>query len=214
MRLPAAIDVSTPVPAIASQIAGFRCHSTDHQPGTENLTTEPAFGCRILSVFKRVRFFRSIANNDPQRLECRVPLQRFPKRFLRLVMLVPVPLVKHMCSLSNHIRPHRHPFAFLRARPGFSRFQQSRTGPTTPSRCANHESIDLSSQRNLEQIRNAHMNPPDDFAAIFSNKNRMQRRRLHATESHLHLRRRRRIPKVPRQLRKPRNIARSSSSNF
>ncbi len=123
-------------------------------------------------------------------------------------MLVPVALVERVCAIANHIRPHRHPFAFFRPRPSFNRFQQPRTSPTTPCRRTDDESIDFSSQRHLEQIRNAHMNPPNDLTAIFRDKNRVQRRWLDATQSHFHLRRRRRIPKLTRKLRQPHHIRR------
>src|SRR5579863_8593815 len=93
-------------------------------------------------------------------------LQRLPKRLLRLVVLVPVPLVKRMRALTNYIRSHRHPLTFFRPRPSFRSFKQTRTSPATPCRCADDEPVDFGPQWNLEQIRHAHMNPSNDFAAI------------------------------------------------
>src|SRR5580704_5817981 len=177
-------------------------------------TTKTAFGCRTLFVFQKGAGFPLDRYRRPDGLECSVQLQCLPKRFLRLVMLVPIPLVKRMRALANHIRPHRHSFAFFRPRPGFRRFQQTRTNPATPRRCADNEPINLSSQRHFEQIRNAHMNPTGHFAAIFGDKNRVQRRRLHAPESNLHLRRCRWITELARKLRQPRHITRPSAPNF
>jgi hypothetical protein len=129
-------------------------------------------------------------------------------------MLVPVPFVKSMRAIANHIRSHRHPFTLFRPRPCFRRLQQARTSPAAPCRFTHNKSVDLSPQRNLKQIRNAHVSPPDNLAIIFRDKNRIRRSRLHAPKSNSHLRRGRRIPKLTRKRRQPRNIARSSPPNF
>ena len=75
------------------------------------------------------------------------------------------------------------------------------------------EPVNLRPQRHLEQIRNADVSPPDHFAVTLGNENRIVRRRLHAPQSHFHLRRSRRIPKFTGKRSQPRNIGRLRTPN-
>jgi len=88
-------------------------------------------------------------------------LQRFAKRFLRLVVLVAVTFVKLVRALANYIRTHRHAFAAVLACPILGSPQQSRTCSDAALPFGHDKPVHFRADLNLQQWLFANMHPPD-----------------------------------------------------
>src|SRR5258707_3316158 len=86
-------------------------------------------------------------------------LEWFAEGFLRIVMLVALPLVELVGALANHVGAHVHGATAAPARPVLGSFQQLGAGAQAAMGFRDDQAIDLGSHIALQQIRNAHMDP-------------------------------------------------------
>lgn len=89
-------------------------------------------------------------------------LQRLAERFLCLVMLVTVSLVKLVRALANHVRTHGHALATVLSRPFFRDGKQPRARSGASLSFCHYKSIHFRPNLHFKQRLPAHMQPTDD----------------------------------------------------
>src|SRR5580704_6145573 len=85
--------------------------------------------------------------------------ERLAEGFLRLVMFVPLPFVKFVGALADHVGTHGHARTALPTRPILGGFEQARARTEAPLTFGHDEPVQFRTRANFDEVRNGDVRP-------------------------------------------------------